>query len=165
LGSGYQNTTGFFNSFFGQTSGSDNYTGSLNVFVGAYSGCGNTSGSNNIYIGGYTGGSSTANRKVVIGTGGDLNSLFDVPDTTKCTQLAIGTRFDEYNPSSYWVLGDENFNVAVGTTDMTTAKFSVGGDIRAGFSDAAGVILTSPNGTKYRVLVSDTGVLSTVLVP
>jgi hypothetical protein len=38
------------------------------------------------------------------------------------------------------------------------------GDVRVGINTSQGVILSSANGTKYRLLVSDAGVLSTSLV-
>ena len=38
------------------------------------------------------------------------------------------------------------------------------GDVKVGTSQAAGLILTSPNGTKYRLVVDDAGTLSTVAV-
>ena len=68
--------------------------------------------------------------------------------------------------------------VGVGTTNPDNPSDPVGtrvrvdgdvairaGDIYVGVSTARGVILTSPNGTKYRLTVSNAGVLSTVLVP
>ena len=56
-------------------------------------------------------------------------------------------------------------NVGVGTTNPTTKLDVQGGDIRVGLNTSQGVILTSPNGTKYRLIVGDGGGLSTVLVP
>jgi len=41
--------------------------------------------------------------------------------------LAIGIRTDT-NPSKYWVVGDENFNIGIGT-DNPTSKLTVGGDV------------------------------------
>ena len=38
------------------------------------------------------------------------------------------------------------------------------GDVRVGIDTSQGVILTSPNGTQYRLIVSDAGVLSTTAV-
>lgn len=55
-------------------------------------------------------------------------------------------------------------NVGVGTTNPTSTLTIRGGDISVGVSTAHGVILTSPNGTKYRLFVSDAGSISTVLV-
>ena len=54
-------------------------------------------------------------------------------------------------------------NIGIGTTNPTS-KLHVVGDIRVGINTSQGVILSSANGTKYRLLVSDAGVLSTSLV-
>jgi hypothetical protein len=55
--------------------------------------------------------------------------------------------------------------VGIGTTNPL-AKLDVrDGDVIVGVNTSNGVILTSPNGTKYRLIVDNVGVLSTVLVP
>ena len=41
---------------------------------------------------------------------------------------------------------------------------NVGGDITVGTSQAQGVVLTSPNGTQYRLVVANDGTLSTSAV-
>ena len=56
-------------------------------------------------------------------------------------------------------------SVGIGTTNPTSKLHVVGGDIRVGINTSQGVILTSLNGTKYRLIVSNAGVLSTVSVP
>jgi hypothetical protein len=55
-------------------------------------------------------------------------------------------------------------NTGIGTTNATS-KLHVIGDARIGINTSQGVILTSPNGTKYRLIVDNSGTLSTVLVP
>jgi hypothetical protein len=55
-------------------------------------------------------------------------------------------------------------SVGIGTTNPTS-KLQVIGDARVGIDTSSGVILTAENGTKYRLIVSTAGVLSTVLVP
>ena len=55
-------------------------------------------------------------------------------------------------------------SVGIGTTNPTSKLDVIDGDIRVGINTSQGVILTSPNGTKFRLFVSDTGTLSTVLV-
>lgn len=54
--------------------------------------------------------------------------------------------------------------VGIGTTNPTNTLTVRGGDISVGVSTAHGVILTSPNGTQYRLIVDDSGNLSTVSV-
>lgn len=55
--------------------------------------------------------------------------------------------------------------VGIGTTNPTSVLTVRGGDISVGVNTSHGVILTSPNGTQYRLIVDDSGNLSTVLVP
>jgi hypothetical protein len=70
---------------------------------------------------------------------------------------------------NYWISTNAGIhttlNVGIGTTNPTTKLDVRGGDIRVGINTSEGVILTSPNGTKYRLIVSDSGTLSTVFVP
>jgi len=53
--------------------------------------------------------------------------------------------------------------VGIGTTNPTS-KLHVVGDVRVGINTSQGIILTSPNGTSYRLIVDDSGVLSTTSV-
>jgi hypothetical protein len=55
-------------------------------------------------------------------------------------------------------------NVGIGTT-TASSPLTVLGDARIGVNTSQGVVLTAANGTKYRIFVSNTGVLSTVVVP
>lgn len=54
-------------------------------------------------------------------------------------------------------------SVGIGTTNPTV-KLEVNGSVKVGVSTAAGVILTSPNGTKYQLFVENDGTLKTVAV-
>ena len=116
---GYNNTTGCYNNFFGTRAGFCNTTGCYNNFFGICAGRCNTFGNNNIFLGSYSGISTSASRKVIIGSGNAFNQLFDSPDTTKGNQFAVGIRTDA-NPSKYWLVGNENFNVGIGITNPQT---------------------------------------------
>lgn len=87
-----------------------------------------------------------------------------------------GSQWVDANPAgtsvsipNYWISTNIGIhttsNVGIGTTNPSTKLEVQGGDIRVGVNTSEGVILTSPNGTKYRLIVSDVGTLSTVLVP
>jgi hypothetical protein len=54
-------------------------------------------------------------------------------------------------------------NVGIGTTNPTS-KLTVDGDVKVGVNTSNGLVLTSPNGTQYRLIVDNSGVLSTVSI-
>jgi hypothetical protein len=87
-----------------------------------------------------------------------------------------GSQWVDANPAgtsvsipNYWISTNAGIhtttNVGIGTTNPSTKLDVQGGDIRVGVNTTEGIILTSQNNTKYRLIVSDVGVLSTVLVP
>ena len=162
--SGANNTTGAYNKFFGRYAGNSNTTGSYNTFFGLNAGYNNTTGSNNTFLGNYTGLSASASHKVILGSGvySAGYQIFDAPDTTKDTQLAIGVRTSSA-PANYWIVGNENFNVGVGVTDPTS-KLTVGGDIKAGTTASQGIILTDANGVAWRLTINTNGTLTTSAV-
>lgn len=153
---------GNYNNFFSVYAGYYNTTGSHNNFFGINAGAYNTTGSNNIFFGSHTGASTTASNKIIFGNGFDIENLFDSPDTTKDTQLAIGVR-NSSAPANYWLVGNENFNVGIGVTDPTS-KLTVGGDIKAGTTASEGVILTDANGVAWRLTINTDGTLTTSAV-
>ena len=71
--------------------------------------------------------------------------------------------------NQYWIQTSAGIhtvsNVGIGTTNPTDKLTVRGGDISVGINTSQGLILTSADGTKYRLFVSSAGVLSTVLVP
>jgi len=122
-GAGEGNTTGSYNAALGSYSAAYNQTGSYNVALGHIAGSGSTNSSYNIHAGSYAGGIGTGSYNVVLGSG-NLGTFsgsyqFDVPNTTKSYQLAIGIRTD-VNSSRYWLVGNENFNVGIATTNPIT---------------------------------------------
>ena len=157
-GAGCYNITGENNNFFGSYAGNCNTTGSNNNFFGTCAGYYNTTGSQNTFLGSYTGISTSASNKIILGRGGGY--LFDSPDTTKDTQFAVGIRTNA-NPANYWLVGNENFNVGIGTTNPISKLTVQGGDVKVGVNTSHGLIITSPNGTQYRLIVDNSGVLST----
>lgn len=58
-----------------------------------------------------------------------------------------------------------NTGIGIGTNTPIAKLDVLGGDIKVGINTSTGLILTSPNGTKYRLIVDDFGSLSSVLVP
>ena len=152
-GAGQKNTTGNFNTFI-NGAGENNTTGSDNVFLGSSAGRNNNTGSNNVFLGNSAGhNNNTGNENVVIGY-----EQRDTPVLNGSNQLVIGAG------NTAWINGNNSYNVGIGTTNPTS-KLHVIGDARVGINTSQGVILTSANGTKYRLIVSDAGVLSTILVP
>lgn len=72
------------------------------------------------------------------------------------------------NIPQYWSSNNSGIHtlssVGIGTTNPTSTLEVQNGDIRVGVNTSSGVVLTSPNGTMYRLIVNDSGVLSTVIV-
>lgn len=126
--SGQENTTGSYNNFYGRSSGWKNTTGSVNISIGDFSGWTNITGNQNIYLGSASGISTDKSYKIIIGNGQFLTTqyYFDAPNN-KDLQLAIGMRTDS-NASKYWLIGDENFNIGIGTT-VVTSKLDVNGTV------------------------------------
>lgn len=54
--------------------------------------------------------------------------------------------------------------VGIGTTNPTEKLTIRGGDISVGINTSEGLILTSPNGTQYRLIVANDGTISTTAV-
>ena len=168
---GSNNTIGFDNTFIGRRAGERNETGNANSFIGRESGKINKFGSNNTYFGNFTGVTTSGNYKVLIGSGFAVTRRFDIPkDATDSgtpagsdIQLAIGVRTDN-NPSNYWIVGDENFNVGVGTTNPTSKLTVQNGDIKVGVNTSEGLILTDSNGVAWRLIVNTDGTLTTTAV-
>lgn len=142
------NETGRFNTSLGHGSGYFS-KGERNNFFGYESGYNNTTGYNNLYLGSHTGISTSASHKVIIGVG-TASYGFDAPDTNKSTQLAIGVR-KSISASQYWIVGNENFDVGIGTTNPKS-KLDVVGDANvSGVVTATGGFISVGNTTPIQI--------------
>ena len=95
----------------------------------------------------YEGGSGAV--RIVWSTGGTVKAF-------PSTNVATGTDYFVYN---------RNGNVGIGTTNPSSKLDIIGGDIKVGVNTSHGIILTSSNGTKYRLIVNNNGTLTTTYVP
>ena len=59
---------------------------------------------------------------------------------------------------------NSNYSVGIGSTLPQNKLDVLGGDVKVGVDTSHGIILTSPNGTKYRLIVQNTGILTTTVV-
>lgn len=90
----------------------------------------------------------------------DSNLSIGVAETNKYFSIFAGGTLIENEKVRVTETG-----VGIGTTNPTDKLTVRGGDLSVGINTSHGVILTSPNGFKYRLVVDDSGNLSTVLVP
>jgi hypothetical protein len=74
--------------------------------------------------------------------------------------VAISTNITVGGQVTSNVIVGTGYSVGIGTT-TPRSTVQVIGDVRVGLNTTRGVILTSPNGTSYRLIVNDAGVLST----
>jgi hypothetical protein len=123
-------------------------------------------------------------QRIGIGNTNPLGALHigdyenDVANSVLITPSGIGIGTDDLSGVEATFYALDNFAVfgaiGIGTTTIVDEDTSfyvngssefVSGDVKVGINTSQGVVLTSANGTKYRLIVSNAGVLSTVLVP
>ena len=80
------------------------------------------------------------------------------------TGVITATRFESTSAGTPTIDSPNNLNINAITVAIST-NVTVGGNLYAGINTSTGLILTSPNGSKYRLVVDNSGNLSTVLVP
>jgi len=134
-GSSYVGNTGV-----GAFAGQDSTTTVYNTLIGWSAGRYITTGDYNVILGSYDGNSNeldirTSNNNVVLSDGQGNIRLY----------------------------ANSSGNVGIGTTNPTQ-KLEVSGSVKVGIDTSQGVILTSPNGTKYQLFVENDGTLKTVSV-
>jgi len=156
--------TGNFNWLYGQSATSPlmslTYQGNLGIGI--------TDPTSRLYVAGssFITGITTINNNLNVNgniqfSGNLLGQVNDVNSTGVSTfnNVIINTSLDVLQ-------GTATFGtVGIGTTNPTDKLTVRDGDISVGINTSNGLVLTSANGTKYRLFVSNAGVLSTVLVP
>jgi len=97
--------------------------------------------------------------QVTVSQGLTVSGHLDISDTIYHTgDSNTKIRFPSVDTISFHTSGNEQMSIA------SDGKVTVTGDAKVGTSQSAGVILTSPDGTEYRLIVANGGALSTSAV-
>jgi hypothetical protein len=120
-------------------------------------------GTNSIYIFSSTGNVSFQGNISVnqINTGSGYKALDFDGTTTPFVNITNGLNV---GTAGTVITAKSDGFVGIGTTNPTSNLTVRGGDISVGINTSQGLILTSPNGTKYRLFVENDGTLKTVAV-
>ena len=133
---------------------STNAYGSYNIMqVGAASGTGIGTLTN--YFGYYV--------EPTVALTGQLTNYYGLYLATPIVNGTLTNRYSIYSSDASSPMYHAG-SVGIGTTAPTSKLQVIGGDIRVGIDTSQGIILTSPNGIKFRLFVNDAGVLSTISI-
>jgi hypothetical protein len=100
-----------------------------------------------------------------VGVGTTLpTSKLTVEGDARFSGVVTATRFESTSAGTPTIDSPNNLNINAVTVAIST-DLTVGGDAYIGVNTSTGLILSSPNGTQYRLVVDNSGNLSTVLVP
>jgi hypothetical protein len=99
----------------------------------------------------------------LIGSSGTPNLTSPTNLNLNAVTVAISTDLTIGGKIQSDVIVGSGYSVGIGSTQPSNA-LSVSGDIKVGINTSQGVILTSENGTKYRLIVDNSGNLSTTIV-
>jgi len=102
-------------------------------------------------------------KNVGIGTALSSSAL-TVEGDGRFSGIVTASRFESTSAGTPTIDSPNNLNINAVTVAIST-DLTVGGDAYVGVDTSSGLILTSPNGTQYRLVVDNSGNLSTVLVP
>ena len=158
------NNTGFTTSSWTINGALDGYlyTSDGNLSIGA--------ASSSKYLSLFAGGTLAANEQVrVTSTGVGIGttiagSKLTVEGNGRFSGVVTATRFESTSAGTPTIDSPNNLNINAITVAIST-NVTVGGNLYAGINTSTGLILTSPNGSTYRLVVDNSGNLSTVLVP
>ena len=132
-------------------------------------GIGNTNPQGSLHIGESTDSVLITPFGIGLGTDNISNAgafLYSPDYSAIFSAIGIGTTTVENPNTNLYVVGNSEFygGVGIGTTNPTSKLTVRGGDISVGTNNSHGVILTSPNGTQYRLRVNNAGDVSAVAV-
>lgn len=100
-----------------------------------------------------------------VGIGTELSSsALTVEGDGRFSGIVTASRFESETSGTPTIDSPNNLNINAVTVAIST-DLTVGGDAYVGVDTSSGLILSSPNGTQYRLVVDNSGNLSTVLVP
>lgn len=164
---GLNNTTGWGNTFLGYSAGGKNNTGTRNVFIGYLTAGGNyngnTTGSSNVAIGSQASRANNGSNNITIGQSAGSSSVNSSSHVVNVNNsILIGTNSKPFadNSTNEIVIGHEAGGN--GSNTATLGNDNITDTYLKGDTHATSFVLTSPNGTKYKITVDNNGNLSTV---